>query len=56
MELSDKTMKAQMRRANRLGVDWVVIRGEDELKKGTVLLKNMETGEQEEKRAEELSF
>ena len=56
MELSEKTMKAQMRKANRLGVDWVVIRGEDELKKGTVLLKNMETGDQEEKEIHALSF
>ena len=48
MELSAKSMKAQMRKANREGAGKVIIRGEDELAKGTAIIKDMEDGSQEE--------
>ncbi|MEN8255136.1 MAG: histidine--tRNA ligase [Verrucomicrobiota bacterium] len=48
MELSAKSMKAQMRKANREGAEKVVIRGGDELAKGTVIVKDMEDGSQKE--------
>jgi len=44
----EKSLKAQLRDANRLGVRLVVILGEDELEKGVAVLKDMQTGEQEE--------
>lgn len=43
-----KSLKAQLRRANKLNYKYVVMMGEDELKKNTVVLKNLETGEQKE--------
>ncbi len=42
-----RSMRAQMREANRQGAQFVVIVGEDELAAGTVSLKNMALGEQE---------
>ena len=47
-DLMDRSFKAQMREANRLGVKYVCILGEDELKKGVVMLKNMSNSSQEE--------
>ncbi len=47
-DLLDRSFKAQMREANRLGAKYVCILGEDELKKGTVMLKNMSNSSQEE--------
>ena len=36
-----------MNYANRIGVPYVIIIGEDEVKQNLVTIKNMETGEQE---------
>jgi len=41
------SMKSQMRAANKSGAAWAVIRGDDELSKGVVALKDMMTGTQE---------
>jgi histidyl-tRNA synthetase len=41
-----RTLKTQMKEANQLGVRWVALLGEDELKAGTVTLRDMKTGEQ----------
>lgn len=49
-----KSLKGAMRRADDLKAGHVLILGEDELKKGTVTLKNMSTGEQKEMRTEDL--
>lgn len=46
MELEDKSMKAQMRSADRLSVSKTLIRGDDELSKGIFVLKDMKTGTQ----------
>jgi len=43
-----KTLSAQLKHASRRGFPCVVIIGEEELKKGTVLLKDMASGEQKE--------
>ena len=39
-------MKAKMKYANKLGIPYVVIIGEDEVNSNTVTLKNMNTGQQ----------
>jgi len=48
LEVEDKSMKAQMRSANRAGATTVVIRGDEELKRGVAVVKNMAGGEQRE--------
>jgi histidyl-tRNA synthetase len=48
MDYESRSLKAQMRRADKLGVSHVLILGEDELAKGVALLRNMATGTQEE--------
>jgi len=49
-----KSLKGAMRRANDLGAKYVLIIGEDELKKGVVTLKDMVSGEQREVTKEDL--
>ncbi|WP_066173553.1 histidine--tRNA ligase [Bacillus marinisedimentorum] len=44
----DKKAKAQFKAANRLNSHHVAVLGEDELQKGVINVKDMETGEQEE--------
>ncbi|OIJ07705.1 histidine--tRNA ligase [Anaerobacillus arseniciselenatis] len=44
----DKKMKAQMKAADRFKASFVVIIGENELEKNVVVVKEMETGEQQE--------
>jgi histidyl-tRNA synthetase len=48
IEYKEKTLKNLMSRANKLGASWVLIIGEDEVKKGKFQIKNMESGTQEE--------
>ena len=43
-----RSLKAQMKDANRLNTKYSIIIGEEELSKKTVSIKNMETGNQEE--------
>ncbi len=47
-ETIGRSMKAQMRTANKLGSPFVLIQGETELANGVVLCKNMQTSEQDE--------
>ena len=54
MELASKSMKAQMRKANRSGAAKVIIRGDEELEKGVVVVKDMAEGSQEEINLEDL--
>ena len=44
----DRSVKAQMKYANKLGVDFAVVIGENEIESGVVMLKEMETGTQTE--------
>ncbi len=48
MDYLGKSLKAQMKTADRLGAKKVYIVGEDELKKGCGILKDMKSGEQRE--------
>jgi histidyl-tRNA synthetase len=48
LDLSAKSMKAQMRAADRSGAALVVIRGDAEMDKGTFQLKDMAAGSQSE--------
>jgi histidyl-tRNA synthetase len=54
-DLSGRSMKAQMRAANRARAPWVVLLGETEKNRGVVLLKNMATGDQVEVAPDELA-
>jgi histidyl-tRNA synthetase len=46
MDFSNKSLKAQMKRADRLGAAYVLIVGDDELKQGSAILRNMQTKKQ----------
>ena len=46
MDYLRRSMKAQLREANRLGAELVLIIGSEELKDGTVQFKNLKTGSQ----------
>jgi len=46
MDLGDKSLKSQMKRANRLGAPYVLILGENELETGKAVLRNMKTKDQ----------
>lgn len=55
LDLKGRSMKAQMREANRQNARYAVIVGKDELQSGVVQLKEMHTGEQIEVRDSELA-
>jgi len=48
MDYGDKSLKSQMRQANKYGVLYSLIIGEDELKRGIVILRDMKSSQQEE--------
>jgi len=54
LEYKKRSLKNQMSRADKLGAAWVLIVGEDEVKKGKYQLKQMATGQQKEFTAEEI--
>lgn len=54
MDLEDRSLKAQMRRANKIGASYVLIVGERELEDGAAVLRNLETKEQEQIPLEDL--
>ena len=45
-DLCERSLKAQMKYADKIGARYTMVVGDDELKAGTAQLKNMETGEQ----------
>jgi len=53
MDFEDKSFRAQFKKADKLNASYSVIIGEDELKRGKILLRNMEDGKQEEFTSEE---
>ncbi|MBM3249557.1 MAG: histidine--tRNA ligase [Candidatus Omnitrophica bacterium] len=53
-DYENRSLKGAMRRADDLKAGFVLILGDDELKKGIVTLKNMSSGEQKEIRPEDL--
>jgi histidyl-tRNA synthetase len=48
IDLGGRSLKGQMKQADRLGAQWVVIAGPDEWSRGTVALRDMRKQEQEE--------
>ena len=54
-ELEERSFKAQLRAANKCNARYTVVRGDSELEKGVVMLKDMSSGEQQELSAENLS-
>jgi histidyl-tRNA synthetase len=48
LDYEGKSLKSQMRRADKLKAKYVLILGEDELKRGRAVLRNMNTKSQEE--------
>jgi len=54
MELGDRKVKAQMKRANKMGAEQVVIRGDNELEKGIFVIKDMNEGTQRDVELPEL--
>lgn len=54
LDYLDRKMKAQLKQADRLSARFTAIIGESELANGTVVLKEMATGEQQEVKREEL--
>ena len=46
LDFGGKSLKSQMKQANRLEARYVLIVGDDELKKGAAVLRNMETKDQ----------
>jgi histidyl-tRNA synthetase len=53
--MGDKSLKAQLRQANSLGVRYAVIIGEEEVRAGTVVLRDMTSAEQKSVAAGELA-
>jgi len=54
LDFDGRSLKSQMRLADKLGAKWAIIIGEEELKSGTVVLRDMSTKEQRSVREEEL--
>ena len=54
VEFKDRNMKAHFSRANKIGADWVLIIGENELARGLFQLKDMNSSRQYEGTTEEL--
>jgi len=54
MDYLNRSLKAQMKEANRQEAKRVLIIGEDEIKKGKAILKDMESGEQKELELEKI--
>jgi len=48
MDFEDRSLKSQMKRADRLGADYVLMLGEQELSREVAQLRNMRTRDQEE--------
>ena len=44
----NRSLKAQMKYANKIGAAFVVVIGDNELEAGTAKLKNMETGDEKD--------
>lgn len=55
MDLMEKSIKAQMKYADKLDVDYVGVLGSDELERGEISLKNMKTGERKNVRFEDIA-
>ena len=52
-DLNDRTLKAQMKYANKIGSQFSLVLGDDELASGKAMLKNMKNGEKKPVRLDE---
>lgn len=48
MDYLDRSLRAQMKSADRLNCNWVIIIGEDELAANAVKIRRMDTGSEDE--------
>ncbi len=55
LEFKERGLKSQLGRASKLGAEWSLIIGEEEIKRGKFKIKNMKTGKQEEVEPEEIA-
>ena len=53
-DIMDRSVKAQMKYADKIGAKYVVVVGDDELEKGVVVVKNMADGSTQERTIESL--
>lgn len=53
-DIMDRSVKAQMKYADKIGAKYVVVIGDDEIEKGVVVVKNMADGSTEERSIESL--
>ena len=54
LDYLDRSIRAQMKAANRLGSRYAVIFGEEELSRGRLMLRNMQDGQEQEIDLEDL--
>lgn len=54
LEFKERSLKAQLGRASKIGAHWCLIIGEEEIKKGCFKIKNMKTGVQQETGLDEI--
>jgi len=54
MNLSGRSLSSQLKFANKRGIRWIMILGDEEIKENKVILKDMESGEQQRLKWEEL--
>ena len=54
-DFMERSLKAQMKYANKIDCRFVAILGDEEVQKGTLALRSMETGEQTEVKISELA-
>ena len=47
-DLMERSVKAQMKYADKIGAKYTIVLGDDEIESNKVFLKNMQTGEQKE--------
>ena len=55
MDTKERNLKGQMKYANKLGAQYTVVIGEDEVASGELTLKNMQNSEQNKVRREDLT-
>ncbi len=54
-DIVGRSIKAQMKYANKIGAHFTIVLGEDEMQSGIAKLKNMETGEEQEIKVENIA-
>jgi histidyl-tRNA synthetase len=54
MDYEDKSLKSQLKRADKLGVKYTIIIGEEELKRGLIKVRDMRKSTEEEMNLEDV--